>query len=178
MSLGKKLKQLRKEYKYSQAVVARDIEVSQQAYSFYENDKKKPTMPVIARLARLYQIPMSELLNAEENTKEQQMEKFIEVLTRRIWAIIDLKYINNNFFDLCLVIEEQARISLMSVQSREILEQKEFDLDYTTLGKLREDYLEPFKEGIENKNQDTELISGLVETIFLKEKEIASKYFE
>lgn len=176
MSLGKKLKKLRKESGYSQAVIARDIEVSQQAYSFYENDKKKPTTPVLARIARLYQIPLSVLLDLEESPKEEKIDKFMEILSRRIWSIIDLTMINNDFFDFCLVIEEQARISLISVQGSKQLVAMDFDKDYSTMGSKREAYLSFFKEKINDKKQATELIPNLVETIFEKEKEIASKY--
>lgn len=73
---------------------------------------------------------------------------------------------------------ERSTIEIRFVKTFWSFKKKEFYLDCTSLGKLQGDYLEPFKEEIENKNQDIELIPNLVDTILVKEKENAWKYFE
>lgn len=53
---GQKLRELRKIEGWTQEEVANKIEVSKQTYSHYENEKRKPGLATIRKLANIYQV--------------------------------------------------------------------------------------------------------------------------
>src|SRR5574344_927656 len=53
------LKQLRDEKKYSQEDIAKKIGISRQTYNKYENFETKPTLEVVEKLAKLYDVDYS-----------------------------------------------------------------------------------------------------------------------
>ncbi len=61
-NLAKNLKELRKQYHYTQQYVANQIGVSCQSYQAYEWGNAIPTLPHFIKLARLYDVQMEELL--------------------------------------------------------------------------------------------------------------------
>ena len=56
MSFGSRLKEIRKEYNYSQKKVADDIGVAITTLSQYESDSRFPNEPMIKRLCIYYNI--------------------------------------------------------------------------------------------------------------------------
>lgn len=70
------LKFLRKEKKLTQAQVAREINISQQTYANYENNKTEAPYDIIKKLANLYSCSIDELLNFNNN-------KNIELLVKK-----------------------------------------------------------------------------------------------
>ena len=62
------LKDLRKEIGLSQKVVAEKLNISQQTYSDYENDKTEPTMEVLIQMAQLFGVTVDELLGISESS--------------------------------------------------------------------------------------------------------------
>jgi len=60
--LGKVLKELRTKYKLTQQEIADKINITQRAYSFYENDKRQPDIDTLIELAEFYSIPIDVLV--------------------------------------------------------------------------------------------------------------------
>lgn len=66
----KNLRNLRKELGLSQKQVAEKLNISQQTYSDYENDKTEPTMDMLIRLANLFGVSIDELLDRDITAEE------------------------------------------------------------------------------------------------------------
>ena len=62
MTLGKRLKILRKMNYYTQQTLAQELNISAQAISKWENDLSEPDLATLRKLAGLYKISLSELL--------------------------------------------------------------------------------------------------------------------
>ena len=62
MTLGKRLKLLRKMNYYTQQTLAQELNISAQAISKWENDLSEPDLATLRKLAELYKISLSELL--------------------------------------------------------------------------------------------------------------------
>lgn len=56
------LRDLRKEYGYSQKQVAEKLNISQQTYSDYENGKTEPATDTLIRISKLYNVSLDYLL--------------------------------------------------------------------------------------------------------------------
>ena len=63
----KNLKDLRKEFGYSQMQVAKMLNISQQTYSDYENCKTEPTTDTLLQMAICFGVTVDELLGRESN---------------------------------------------------------------------------------------------------------------
>jgi len=63
---GKKLKRLRKIEGWTQEYVAKKLGVSKQTYSHYENEKRKPSLPMILKLGEIYDVNINNIFNHEE----------------------------------------------------------------------------------------------------------------
>ncbi len=61
--LGKRLKELRNVYNYSQDYVTEVIEKTRQTYSHYETGRRKPSPETIYKLALLYDVSADDLLH-------------------------------------------------------------------------------------------------------------------
>ena len=66
----KNLKNLRKELGFSQKQIADKLNISQQTYSDYENDKTEPTIDMLIQLANLFEVSIDELLDREITEEE------------------------------------------------------------------------------------------------------------
>lgn len=71
MTLGENMKKRRVELKLSQEYVAEQLGVSRQAVSKWETGQSEPTASNLIRLADLYEINLSELVDPHSNGKEQ-----------------------------------------------------------------------------------------------------------
>lgn len=56
------LRDLRKEYGYSQKQVAEKLNISQQTYSDYENGKTEPATDTLIKISKLYNVSLDYLL--------------------------------------------------------------------------------------------------------------------
>lgn len=63
------LKELRIERKLTQAEIAKIVNISQRAYSFYEKGEREPSIETILKLAEYYQVPTDILLGRYEIAK-------------------------------------------------------------------------------------------------------------
>ncbi len=61
-NLAKNLKELRKQYGYTQQYVADQLSISCQAYQAYEWGVNVPTLQNFIKLARLYDVSLEDLL--------------------------------------------------------------------------------------------------------------------
>lgn len=62
MTLGKRLSQLRKKNYFTQQELGTKLNISAQAISKWENDLSEPDLATLRKLAKLYQISLSELV--------------------------------------------------------------------------------------------------------------------
>lgn len=67
---GKKLKDLRKIEGWTQKQVAEKLGVSKQTYSHYENENRKPGLPMIRKLAEVYQVDLDRVFGMDSLVKE------------------------------------------------------------------------------------------------------------
>ena len=71
MSLGENIKNRREELKLSQEYVADQLGVSRQAVSKWETGMSEPTASNLIRLAEVFEMNLSELVDSHEKHKEQ-----------------------------------------------------------------------------------------------------------
>jgi len=85
VSLGENIRKRRQQLKLSQEYVADQLGVSRQAVSKWEQGKTEPNANNLAELACLFEIPLSKLVDPEEETTEQAgkeiLQKNLEVIT-------------------------------------------------------------------------------------------------
>ena len=62
MTLGKRLLQLRKKNYYTQQMLGQKLNISAQAISKWENDLSEPDLAMLRKLAELYEISLSVLI--------------------------------------------------------------------------------------------------------------------
>ena len=63
INLGRRLKELRRVYNYSQDQVAEAIGKTRQTYSHYETGRRRPSMETLFKLASMYHTTTDDLLN-------------------------------------------------------------------------------------------------------------------
>ncbi len=61
-TLSTVLKELRKENNYTQSEIAKKINVSQRAYSFYETGQREPNVDTLIKIAEIYKVPLDILV--------------------------------------------------------------------------------------------------------------------
>lgn len=66
-----KLRECRKEEGWSQADLARHLDVSRQTVNAIENDRYDPSLPLAFRIARLFDEPIEGLFFPSGNLKER-----------------------------------------------------------------------------------------------------------
>jgi len=72
MSLGKKLAALRKNSNMTQEALGKQLDMSAQAISKWENDLSEPDMATIKKLATIYNVPIAEFYDAREADSEPE----------------------------------------------------------------------------------------------------------
>lgn len=68
-SFSKKIKNLRKENKFTQVYVAKNIGVKYQSYQNYERGVTLPTLENLIKLADFYNVSLDFLIDRKRNTK-------------------------------------------------------------------------------------------------------------
>lgn len=69
-SLNTVLKKLRKEKGISQEEIAKDLNISQRAYSYYETGEREPSIELIIDMAEYFQIPIDLLVGRYEKKSQ------------------------------------------------------------------------------------------------------------
>ena len=65
----KGLKQVRKERNLNQLKVAMDLNISREALSHYENGKREPSIDILNKLSKYFNVSIDYLINGEEFKK-------------------------------------------------------------------------------------------------------------
>lgn len=65
----KGLKQIRKERNLNQLKVAMDLNISREALSHYENGKREPSIDILNKLSKYFNVSIDYLINSEEFSK-------------------------------------------------------------------------------------------------------------
>ena len=65
MNIGKNLKKLRKQNKYTQEDIAKILNISRQAYCRYENDQREVPLDALCLLADFYEESTDSILGRE-----------------------------------------------------------------------------------------------------------------
>jgi len=81
MTLGEKLKKLRKEKNWSQQYLSDQLGVHTKHISRYENNVNKPSLEMLRKLSDLFNVSVDYLVNEEAsniNFKDKELEKYFE----------------------------------------------------------------------------------------------------
>ena len=70
---GKKLKELRMIEGWTQEEVAKKLGVSKQTYRHYENEKRKPGLTTIKKLAEVYQVDLDRIFGTYDDNKPNEL---------------------------------------------------------------------------------------------------------
>ena len=70
---GKKLKELRMIEGWTQEEVAKKLGVSKQTYNHYENEKRKPGLTTIKKLAEVYQVDLDRIFGTYDDNKPNEL---------------------------------------------------------------------------------------------------------
>ena len=73
MSLAYNLRKLREQNQYSQAELARAVQVAQSTIAMYETGERVPNAYVLMRIANFLRVSCEELVGEQTNTEEVQM---------------------------------------------------------------------------------------------------------
>lgn len=65
---GTVLRELRKYYGYSQKEIAMSLNITPQAYSNYEKNRRTPPIDVLLKLADIYEMPVTNLIYWEDHS--------------------------------------------------------------------------------------------------------------
>ncbi len=64
------LKEIRKKKGYSQLKVAFDLNISREALSYYENNKRSPDVEMLCRMSEYFNVSIDYLIKGEEFCKK------------------------------------------------------------------------------------------------------------
>ena len=73
MSVGTKIKTLRKEHKYTQESLAKKLGVAPTAVSAWERDANKPLMDKIMMMADIFNVPFTHFFDVEEYNNSEEI---------------------------------------------------------------------------------------------------------
>ena len=62
IQLAKNLLRLRKDHNYTQKQLGKKLNITHQAYSYYEHGKRDPNIHMLTKLSEIYEIPLEQLL--------------------------------------------------------------------------------------------------------------------
>ena len=64
-----KLKDLRKDFGYTQEEVAQKLNISQRAYSHYENGSREIPLELLIEVCKMYEVSMDFMVNLKKQNK-------------------------------------------------------------------------------------------------------------
>lgn len=68
--IGKRIQELRKRRKLTQAEAAKGIGIVRSTYSNYEADKREPDIETLTKIAEFYEVPVSSIIENNDHSKE------------------------------------------------------------------------------------------------------------
>lgn len=72
--LPERMRKLRRGNGYTQAEIAASLSIHRSTYAYYEIGKTRPTLEMLALLARFYDVPLEYLLGVEEEEPTDEHE--------------------------------------------------------------------------------------------------------
>lgn len=103
--LSQTLKRLRENSGYTQQQIANALSVERSTYSYYETGKTTPDIKTLSKLAKIFNVSLSEILESEERARIQSLQDF----SSDLYYDIDSKN-TNHIYELTK--KEKAVISL------------------------------------------------------------------
>lgn len=97
VEIGSFLKKLRTEKGITQRNLAKDIGITHQAISRWENGKSIPDIDVLRILSEYYNISVDEILKATENSKKPRSGNYIGLVLVSIFIILELFFVFQYF---------------------------------------------------------------------------------
>lgn len=94
MSLGQKLRLLRKQKKLTQKEVCKALNISRSVYSQYELDEREPSLKRLIALSRFYMTSLDYLCDNSERIKID-ITDLNEIQKAKIYAILRASTLNN-----------------------------------------------------------------------------------
>ena len=91
MDFGKQIKKIKKENHLTQEDMAKELQVSRQAISNWENNKNLPDISLIIRISQLYSVTLDELLlgsDAMNNMTEKSMQDASDIRRTQLHMVI------------------------------------------------------------------------------------------
>ena len=123
MEFSQKLKNLRKEKKFSQRDMAKLLQISQPGYAKYENALSEPDLKSIKKIAEIFEISIDNLLdNTNELTTTTQSAVISPEQAKNIWfsTLSDLdKTLINTFLKLNELQKYKTQVYIYSMLSPE-----------------------------------------------------------
>lgn len=74
LSIGQRLKYLRKKADKTQQEVAKSLNIQQTTYSYYENDKRTPDVETIAKFCKIYDTSADFILGLSNNPRPYKVQ--------------------------------------------------------------------------------------------------------
>lgn len=151
MSLGKKLAALRKSSNLTQEALGKQLDMSAQAVSKWENDLSEPDMATLKKLAAIYNVPIAEFFDAKDAENINQIDDTVTA-----YKVILTDYIPSDKLLLIKHIRELYGLSLSDAKN--ISESLPYTMEYAT----SQDNAQKIKEALEDSNRFTVKIEEAV----------------
>lgn len=144
MSLGKKLASLRKNANITQEALGKQLDMSAQAISKWENDLSEPDMATIKKLSSIYNVPIAEFYDAKDAENINQIDDTVTA-----YKVILTDYIPADKLFLIKHIRELYGLSLSDAKN--ISESLPYTMQYASSF----DEAQKIKEALEFSNRFT-----------------------
>lgn len=140
MTIGEKLKMLRKAHGYTQDYVASELDIIRQTYSHYETGRYTPGAEILYKIAKLYSVPVESLIELTlsipeedkivtvEDADQTLLQSFIQY-SGNSYQEKRLKYLNQQerlliyTFSLLTKSEQQDLLDFLTLKSKKRLKQ-------------------------------------------------------
>lgn len=96
MTVGEKIKQLRKDKGLQQKAVATDVGLDQSNYNKVENGKREPSVEVLQKLSVILGVTVDELLNLDENKQPTPVTVEDKTVSEKIRLVEQLEEEDKN----------------------------------------------------------------------------------
>lgn len=91
MTVGQKIKQIRKDKGLQQKSVAAEVGLDQSNYNKIENGRREPSVEVLQKLAVIFGVTVDELLNPDDNKNPTPVTVEDKTITEKIRLIEQLE---------------------------------------------------------------------------------------
>lgn len=103
MALSNNLRKLREQNQYSQAELARSVQVAQSTIAMYETEERVPNAYVLMRLSNFLWVSCEELVGEQTSTKEVQMTE------KNFWTLCRIRMHQSHLLQRQYLALSQAR---------------------------------------------------------------------